>query len=94
MRTVFTALCLLSSTAYAVPAQFTHQGRLLDAEGEPLEGDITITFRVATEETGGEVLWEEPITVPLNNGFYSAILGADEGENPLDTEILSQAPVV
>ena len=84
---------LLSQTALAVPSQFTHQGRLLDADGMALEDEVTITFRLTVAETGGDVLWEEPLTVSLNNGFYSAILGADEDDNPLDTEVLSQAPV-
>jgi hypothetical protein len=84
---------LLSQTALAVPSQFTHQGRLLDADGMALEDEVTITFRLTVAETGGDVLWEEPLTVSLNNGFYSAVLGADEDDNPLDTEVLSQAPV-
>ena len=93
MRSVLTALCLFATTAHAVPAQFTHQGRLLDADGVPLEGEATITFRVITEETGGVIVWEEPITVLLNGGFYSAVLGTDEDTNPLDVDALSQAPV-
>ena len=92
MRSVLTALCLFASTAHAVPAQFTHQGRLLDADGAPLEDEATITFRVIDSETGGTALWEDDITVLLTNGFYSAVLGADE-DNPLDTDVLSQAPV-
>ncbi len=82
-----------STAAHAVPAQFTHQGRLLNAEGLPVEGSATLTFRVATSETGGDILWQETLAVSLNNGFYSAILGAEEDTNPLDTEVLSQAPV-
>ncbi|MEC8193704.1 MAG: proprotein convertase P-domain-containing protein [Myxococcota bacterium] len=93
MRSVLTALCLLATTAHAVPAQFTHQGRLLDADGAPLEGEATITFRVTVAETGGDVVWEEPITVSLVNGFYSAVLGADEESNPLDADAFSHAPV-
>ncbi len=92
MRSVLTALCLFASTAHAVPAQFTHQGRLLDSDGGALEGDATITFRVTDSESGGTALWEETLTLPLTGGFYSAILGAD-GDNPLDTDVLSQAPV-
>ena len=92
MRSVLTALCLFASTAHAVPAQFTHQGRLLDADGAPLEDEATIMFRVTNDEVGGDELWEETITVPLTNGFYSAVLGASE-DNPLDTDVLSQAPV-
>ena len=90
---VFLASLLLSQAALAVPGQFTHQGRLLDADGMPLEDDVTITFRLTAAETGGDVLWEEPLTVSLTNGFYSAILGADEEGNPIDIEVLSQAPV-
>ena len=93
MRSVLTALCLFASTAHAVPAQFTHQGRLLDADGAPLEDEATIIFRVTNDEMGGDELWEETITVPLTNGFYSAVLGANEEGNPLDTDVLSQAPV-
>jgi polyhydroxyalkanoate synthesis regulator phasin len=91
MRSVLSALCLFASTAHAVPAQFTHQGRLLDADGAPLEDEATIMFRVTDSEVGGTALWEETITTPLTNGFYSAILGASE-DNPLDTDVLSQAP--
>ena len=90
---VFLAYLLLSQTALAVPGQFTHQGRLLDADGMALEDEATITFRIADAESGGTNLWEETQTVSLTNGFYSAILGADEDDNPLDIEVLSQAPV-
>ena len=92
MRSVLTALCLFASTAHAVPAQFTHQGRLLDADGAPLEGEATITFRVTNADAGGDTLWEEAITVSLTNGFYAAVLGADE-TNPLDTNTFAEAPV-
>jgi hypothetical protein len=92
MRSVLTVLCLFGSTAHAVPGQFTHQGRLLDADGMPLEDETTITFRVTNADLGGDTLWEETITVPLTNGFYSAVLGAED-LHPLDTDVLSQAPV-
>jgi hypothetical protein len=31
--------------------------------------------------------------VSLTNGFFSAVLGADEDDNPLDTDVLEQAPL-
>ena len=92
MRSVLTALCLFATTAHAVPAQFTHQGRLLDADALPMDGEATITFRVTDAESGGTAMWEDEITVLLTNGFYSAVLGAS-ADNPLDTEVLAQAPV-
>jgi hypothetical protein len=90
---LFLPWLLCSTAAWAVPAQFTHQGRLLDVDGIPLEGDVNITFRLESDEVAGETLWEESLTVPLNNGFYAAILGSDEEENPLDTEVFSQSPL-
>ena len=93
MRSVLAAFCLFATTAHAVPAQFTHQGRLLDSDGTPLEGEATLTFRVTDSETGGTALWEETLTLPLNGGFYAAVLGSDEDTNPLDADVLSQAPV-
>ncbi|MGB0638468.1 MAG: hypothetical protein ACPGTU_03985 [Myxococcota bacterium] len=84
---------ILGSTAHAVPAQFTHQGRLLGEEGVALEGDTTITFRVTNAESDGEALWEESLTIDINNGFYSTVLGTDEETNPLNVEIFNQAPL-
>lgn len=93
MHSILAGLFLGASTAHAVPGQFTHQGRLLDADGVPLDGEVTIKFRVTDSEEGGTALWEETLTVPLNSGFYSAILGVDEESNPLNIDVLSQAPV-
>jgi len=90
---VLFATVLFGATAHAVPAQFTHQGRLLDADGLPLEGETSITFRVTAAESGGDSLWEEALSVELSSGFYSVILGTDEESNPLDSEVFSQAPV-
>ena len=84
---------LFGTTASAVPTQFTHQGRLLDPDGAPLTGETNITFRVTSAATEGTVLWEEPIVVGLTNGFYAAVLGANEDENPLDTSVFSQSPL-
>ena len=93
MRSMLTILCLFASSAHAVPGQFTHQGRLLADDGTPMTGEATITFRVINAETGGTELWKETQTVALTNGFYAAVLGADEAGNPLDTTVLQQAPV-
>ena len=68
MRSVLAALCLFATTAHAVPAQFTHQGRLLDADGAPLDGEATITFRINDSDAGGTTLWEETLTLGLDNG--------------------------
>ena len=91
--TSFLSALLLSANALAVPAQFTHQGRLVQPDGTPMTGEVSITFRVMNAETDGTPLWEEAISVSLNNGFYAAVLGANEVDNPLDVDVLKQAPV-
>ena len=92
MSILIPLLCL-AAPVHAIPAQFTHQGRLLDADGTPLDGEIGLSFRVMDSESGGTILWEDTLVVVLDRGFYSAILGVDEDTNPLDTAVLSQAPV-
>ena len=86
-------LALFSLPALAVPGQFTHQGRLLDDAGIPLEGDQTITFRLMDSEDDGAEVWSEALSVRLTNGFYAAVLGQDEDDNPLDLSVLEQAPL-
>ncbi len=84
---------MLGSPAFAVPAQFTHQGRLMDADGAPMEDSVALTFRVLTDEVDGDVVWEETLTVDLTNGFYAVVLGADVDENPLDTTVFDLSPL-
>ena len=91
--TMLIPLLCLTAPVHAVPAQFTHQGRLLDADGVPLGGEVSLSFRVMDSESDGTILWEDTIVVALDRGFYSAVLGVDEDTNPLDTAVLSQAPV-
>jgi hypothetical protein len=38
-------------------------------------------------------VWEETHTVDIINGYYSAILGADDSGNPLDTSMLARSPL-
>ncbi|MEC8193359.1 MAG: hypothetical protein VX127_11535 [Myxococcota bacterium] len=91
--TMLIPLLCLTAPVHAVPAQFTHQGRLLDADGVPLGGEVSLSFRVMDSESDGTILWEDTIVVALDRGYYSAVLGVDEDTNPLDTAVLSQAPV-
>ena len=39
------------------------------------------------------MLWDETLSVAFNNGYYSAILGTDEINNPLDSTVLSLYPL-
>ena len=83
----------LVNLARAVPLQLTQQGRLLDPSGAAIEGNEQLTFRLYDSPTGGNVVWEEQLSVAFNNGYYATILGSDELNNPLDASSLSLYPL-
>ena len=79
----------MASSAHAViDAIHRTQVRLLADDGTPMTGEATITFRVINAESGTE-LWKETQTVPLTNRTGRP-LGADEADNPLDTDVLQR----
>lgn len=86
-------LLMFYSTANAVPLQLTQQGRLLDVSGAAVTGYHDIAFRIYDDISIGLLLWEETLTVDFNNGYYSAVLGSDELNNPLDETVLSLYPL-
>jgi len=81
----------LSGAALAAPGQIAHQGRLLDGDDLPVDGVHSLRF--ALYDDTDTLVWEETHTVDLINGFYSAILGADDSGNPLDTSLLAGSPL-
>ena len=87
------AVLLAASTAWAVPAQLAHQGRLLDVDGVPLEGQHALTFALYDALTGGAVVWSESVDVNMAGGFYAVVLGTDEEDNPLDDLVLGNPPL-
>ena len=93
---MLTSLMLFSfltlNTADAVPLQLTQQGRVLD-NGAAVTGAHDLTLSVYDTSTGGSVYWSETLTVNFNNGYYAAILGTDEQNNPLDSSTLSLYPL-
>ncbi len=69
--------CVLSaSVEAAVPHLVCYQGQAVDAQGVPLQGPYTLTFRLYDAETGGTIVWQEvQPDVPLNKGHFSVLLG-------------------
>ena len=59
---------LFLKTALSVPLQVTQNGRVLDPNGAPVEGLTPVTFRVFDAQTGGQVLWDETLSIPFSNG--------------------------
>ena len=86
-------LLLIFQSAHAVPLQLTQQGRLLDSSGAAMTGTQSLHFRIYDDISTGLLLYEEMINVTFNNGYYSAILGTDELNSPLDESVLSLYPL-
>ncbi len=71
------AVVVLAGAAQAeVPRTMAFQGRMADAQGRPLEGNLQVTFRIFGAAAGGTALWEETQTVSVSGGLFSAGLGA------------------
>ncbi len=80
-------LLALSTTALAAPPTMTHQGRLFDALGAPLDGTHDLDFEVFTTGTGGTAAWSESLSgVGFDNGYYAVILGES---SPADANLFA-----
>ena len=89
MKTKFALLSLalaITTTAAAVPLELSHQGRLLDSAGAPLQGSQSITFALYDAQGATDADWTEDQTLELTEGYFAATLGS---VTPLDTDILS-----
>ncbi|NDV61074.1 formylglycine-generating enzyme family protein [Puniceicoccales bacterium CK1056] len=60
----------------AVPSQIHYQGRLTDAQGDPVNATVSMTVRMYDAASGGTLLYEEVIgSVELADGVYSFSFG-------------------
>src|SRR5262245_63905607 len=79
MKSILLTVCLLTAaTAHAqsVPLRLTEQGRLSDAMGKPISGDVTLAFSVYEAASGGSALWTEVHSLKLSDGYFSVQLGS------------------
>ena len=81
-------LCLFLSLAQAIPVQLSQQGRILDGDGTPVEGNQFISFALYEELEGGNAIWEESLFLTVTNGYYSTVLG-DNPLYPIDASFLT-----
>ncbi len=73
------ALCLLlGAPALALESTIAQEGLLFDADGNPLEGEHTITVRLWDREAGGDPLFTENHRVTLELGWYMIPVGGIE----------------
>ena len=74
-----TVLSLATATlTWAVPSEINYQGRLTDANGDAVTGDVTMSLKMFDAATDGNEIYSEDIgTVTLDsNGIYSFEFGA------------------
>ena len=69
-----------------IPKTMNYQGYLKNSSGEQINDTITIKFSIWDVETGGQAaLWTETLSVEVENGIYSVILGQNTPLNlPFD----------
>jgi len=68
-------IVLLSSLAFAVPDEFTLQGKLTDLAGASQVGKFNFSFKIYDSYTGGVVLYDKVLNITTDaNGIYDIIL--------------------
>ena len=60
----------------SVPSLMNFQGRLTDAQGQAINGNVQVTFRIYDVATGDSPLWEEVQSVTAQDGLFSVLLGS------------------
>jgi hypothetical protein len=73
--------------AIASPIRLSHQGRMLDASGAPIEGEHTVEVQLLSTE--GDVLWTDTFPTTFQRGYFHLVLGS---ERPLDGALFQAAP--
>ena len=69
-------LCFLQFGWGQIPRTFSYQGVLKDASGVLVDNTFTITFSLYDVETSETAIWSEQLTVQIDDGVFSVILGS------------------
>ncbi len=77
MMLVTSSLLLVTAVAQAqVPPVINYQGQLLDASGNPANGNFAMVFAIFDVPTGGTALYTETQNVTVSNGVFNALIGS------------------
>jgi hypothetical protein len=87
---LITAL-LLPTSALARDLMLSHQLRLLDATGLPIEGEVPLTVALHTDATADTPLWSVDLIPTFSGGYASVLLDVGEGAAPIDSEWFESA---
>lgn len=76
-------------TAQSIPMSLDYQGKLNDSSGNPVNGVVSVEFKIFDVPTGGSPLWTEAFSmVSVTQGLFNVLLGSTV---PIDPAILSAA---
>ena len=54
----------------------TQQGRLYDASNQPVNGSVSLMFKLYDGATASTPLWSEAVNVTCDDGYFSVLLGS------------------
>jgi len=77
----------LQDTLAQLPKTINYQAKLVDEANQPLNRNVTITFSIYDQESGGNPLWVEPQDVTAVNGYVNVYLGEF---NPMNLDFSKQ----
>ena len=83
-------LLALATSLSAVPSDINYQGRLTDANGDAVTGNVTMGVKMYDAQSGGNEIYSEDVgTVTLDeNGVYSFQFGASGNSTVTKTETI------
>lgn len=64
-----------SSAQADVPQTITQQGRLFGADGAPVTGTMSVTFKLYAAKDDMTEIWSETLDITFDQGYFSATLG-------------------
>ena len=74
--------CLVPLAAGAGDSFFTHQGRVLDTLGDPVEGSVAVAVTLYSDSSGTTDVWRQTYSaVAVQDGYYSVHLEGLDGES-------------
>lgn len=71
-----------------VSPMISYQGRVLDSSGNPVDGTVSMTFRLYPVSAGGSQVWSETKNVQVSKGLFNTNLGS---ASPLNIAQFDQA---
>lgn len=87
---MLTALLALQ-LAGAAPGTLSWSGRLLDAQGDPINGEQSLTLTLYGDDSTADERWTDTLEATVDNGYVTLELG--DAEAPIDATVLAGGDV-